>query len=64
MIKKFVGIKEELERRDKLGDKGLESREFDINKWWNVYIFCRGFDDDDEFEMMNDKFVNFFVEVY
>ncbi|XP_052704453.1 sarcoplasmic calcium-binding protein-like [Crassostrea angulata] len=65
--KKFAGIKEELERRDKSGDKGPESREFDINKWWNVYIFRRGSEvkmTNDEFEMTNDEFVNSLAEAY
>ncbi|XP_052703096.1 sarcoplasmic calcium-binding protein-like [Crassostrea angulata] len=65
--KKFAGIKEELERRDKSGDKGPESREFDINKWWNVYIFRRGPEvkmTNDEFEMTNDEFVNSLAEAY
>lgn len=64
---KFAGIKEKLESRDNSGDKGPKSREFDINKWWNVYIFRRGPEvkmTNDGFEMTNDEFVKSLAEAY
>lgn len=44
-----------------IGDKGfVDGVEFDNIKWWNDYIFCKGFG----VLMMKDEFVEFFVEVY
>lgn len=58
--KKFAEIKKELESRDNLGDKGPESGEFDIKKWWNDYIFRKG----PEVKMTNNKFMNSLAEAY
>nr|XP_034329522.1 sarcoplasmic calcium-binding protein isoform X2 [Crassostrea gigas] len=60
--KKFAEIRKKLESGDKSGDKRPENVKFDIEKWWNDYIFrkLKG----PEVKMTNDEFVNSLAEAY
>lgn len=58
--KKFAEIRKKLESGDKSGDKRPENVKFDIEKWWNDYIFRKG----PGVSMTKDEFVESLAEAY